>query len=250
MRILRASRFFLSLLFLPLLPTVAQPSDNIIRVALIEDFSGARQERGNQVRALFDNYARTTNNGGGLAVGPRTYEIQLITYDAGSKVDMAAVQMARAAEFDKATVVVCSYYVCASKAEETKTPLILTASSVVLSKGNSNTFLIRAPSQDDSIKQAGLAVKALHQALVRSVEPTSEKITATLRRLDFSSELGSVRFDESGNNVGLVAYPFRPDAAGCTSSCGSTCPSNCGQTSCTKTGGNECCSICGMPRPN
>ena len=163
---------------------------------------------------------------------------------------MAALKMTTASVVDRAIVAVCSYPICAQRAEQTKTPLILTAASVVLSNGESSTFLIRAPSPEDFLKQTGLAIKTLHEALVRVAEPTPEKLTATLGRLDFVSELGAVRFDKSGNNVGQVAYPFRPDAAGCTSSCGSTCPSNCGQTSCTKSGGNECCSICGMPRPN
>ena len=243
--------FALILFISALLPVAAQPSDSLIRIALIDDFSGLGRERGDQVRVLFENYVKATNEKGGLTVGSRTYKIELIRYDTGSSSAAAAHElMSRAAEVDRAIVAVCRSFGCAQVANETNTPLILTASSMILPQRASNTFLIRAPSQQDFAKQTSLAIETLHKALITASEPTREKVTVALRSLKFVSELGEVRFDESGNNIGQVTYPFRPDGAGCTNSCGSTCPSNCGGTSCTKSGPNQCCSICGMPRPN
>ncbi len=228
----------------------AQPSDNVIQVALIYDFSGVHKDQSNQVRALFENSFNATNTRGGLVVGSKTYKIQVVVYDTESRPDVAAVKMRSAVEHDKVNVAVCSNYACAQPAEETKTPLILTGTSAGLSHGESNTFLIKAPGPEALVKQSGLALKTLNEALVGADELTPEKITASLRKLNFAIDLGAVHFDKAGNNVGLVAYPFNPGASGCTSSCGTTCPSNCGSTSCSKSGGNECCSICGMPRPN
>ncbi len=228
----------------------AQPSDNVIQVALIYDFSGVHKDQSNQVRrALFENSFNATNIRG-LVVGSKTYKIQVVVYDTESRPDVAAVRMRSAVEHDKVNVAVCSDYACAQPAEETKTPLILTGTSAGLSHGESNTFLIKAPGPEALVKQSGLALETLNRALVRADGFTPEKITVSLRKLDFAGDLGAVRFDKAGNNVGLVAYPFNPGASGCTSSCGSTCPSNCGNNSCSKSNGNECCSICGMPRPN
>jgi ABC-type branched-subunit amino acid transport system substrate-binding protein len=240
----------LTLFISALLLIAAQARDNVIRIAVVDDFSGLNHVRGDRVSLLFDNYATEANAKGGIKVGHDLYKIELIKYDAGSDPGRAAAKMQEAVQRDQAAVAVCSHLSCVQAAEQTKTPLILTAAkSARLSHGETNTFLIWTPSPGDFELQANLAIKTLHEALTHAAEPTPEKITTALRDVDFSSGLGRVHFDKSGNNLGTAAYPFRPDTAGCTNSCGSSCPSNCGQTPCTKSGGNECCSICGMPRP-
>ena len=231
-----------------LLPSVAQPTDNIIKIALVEDLSGAFREHGVRLNAVFEDYAKTTNKNGGIRVGGKSYLIQLITYDAGGQEKQAYVSMERATQRDKVTVAVCPYAICARLAEETKTPLILTQSSRNLSKDQPTTFLVRAPTPDNFADS--LIIKTLDEALKQASEPTPAKIAEAFRSLRIESSLGEVRFDKSGNNVGLVAFPFRPDAAGCTNSCAKDCPSNCGKNKCSKSDGNECCSICGRPQPN
>jgi ABC-type branched-subunit amino acid transport system substrate-binding protein len=232
-----------------LLLVAAQASDNITRIAIIDDFSGPSRKRGDQLRHLFDDYAKATNEKGGISVGHELYKIELIVRDTGGSRSAAAAKMNEAVLKDNAAVAVCSYISCAQAAEQTKTPLILTAAgSTHLSHGETNTFLIWAPSTDDFERQTNLAIKTLHEALAHAAEPTPEKITAALRDLKFTSDLGEVHF--GNNNLGKAVYPFRPNTYGCGDSCGSSCPSNCGQTSCTKSDGNKCCSICGMPRPN
>ena len=240
----------LTLCILASLLIAAQARDNVIRIAVVDDFSGRNRARGDRVSLLFDNYATEANAKGGIKVGRELYKIELITYDAASDPGRAAAKMQEAALKDQAAVAICSHLSCVQRAEETKTPLILTAAkSARLSHGETNTFLIWTPSPDDFELQANLAIKTLDEALTHAAEPTREKITTALRDLDFSTGLGRVHFDKSGNNLGTAVYSFRPDAAGCTNSCGSSCPSNCGQTPCTQSSGNLCCSICGMPRP-
>ena len=229
-------------------PLQAQPADNILRIGLVEDLSGATKEGGSRVRALFENYAQTTNARGGIDVGKRSYKIQVIVYDAGGSPMKAHESMRRATESDKVVVAVCPYITCMHVAEETKTPLILTESSRNLSKEQPTTFLVRAPTPDNFADS--LIIKTLDEALKQASEPTSARVAEALRSLKIEGALGEVRFDKSGNNVGLVAFPFRPDGAGCTNSCAKDCPSNCGKNKCSKSDGNECCSICGRPQPN
>jgi hypothetical protein len=240
------------LLVSALSPAAAQASDDVIRIAVIDDLSGPTHARGDQVRPLFEDYAKKANANGGIRIGQKSYKVELLMYDAAGAPEKAAVAMEKALQKDRVAVAVCPHFACVSPAERAKTPLILTpGKSAGLSNSETNTFLIWAPSSSDFAQQTNLAIKTLDEALTHTAEPTREKITASLRDVKIASDFGEVQFDKRGNNTGKAVYPFRPDTAGCSDSCArNSCPSNCGQRPCSKSGENQCCSICGMPRPN
>lgn len=231
-------------------PASAQSSDDKIKIGLIEDLSFG--ERGQKVVQAFKDSLKSTWPNGTVNVGTKTYNLEIITYDAAGKEDVAATKARQAIDIDRVIILFSPHIACMDIANRSKVPLILTStkSSLRLDKQDAATFFIWAPSVEDSGKQIGLAVKTFNEAIKHTSEPTSEKLISALRAVQVTSELDQIRFDKFGYNEGKAAYPFRPDAAGCTSSCGSTCPSNCGSTACTKSGANQCCSICGMPRPN
>jgi ABC-type branched-subunit amino acid transport system substrate-binding protein len=239
-------------LLISALPLVAaKASDDVIRLAVIDDLTGPTSARGDKVRPLFENYAKATNAKGGITVGQKSYKIEVLIYDAAGSPPKAAAAMVEAVQKDRVALAVCPHLACVEPAERAKTPLIFTpGKSNGLSHNETNTFLIWVPSPSDFVQQSNLAIKTLHEALTHATEPTPEKITAALRDVKIASDFGEVRFDKVGNNIGKAAYRFRPDTAGCSNSCGKTCPSNCGQVTCDKSGDNQCCSIRGMPRPN
>jgi ABC-type branched-subunit amino acid transport system substrate-binding protein len=79
----------------------AQASDDVIRIAVIEDLSGPTRARGDQVRPLFEDFAKVTNANGGIRVGQKSYKIELIVYDTEGKEPNAAAAMEKAAQADR-----------------------------------------------------------------------------------------------------------------------------------------------------
>ncbi|SCB32471.1 substrate-binding protein [Bradyrhizobium yuanmingense] len=239
------------LLSLYLVPAAAQSSDDRIKIAIIEDLSGPLGERGQKAVAAYQEAFKRSWPNGYVSVGSSTFKLETITYDAGGKPDVAAMYTRLAIQNERVAVVFSPHISSISIANDAKVPLILTSANpnLVLDKAEASTFYIRAPSTDDFGKQIKLAVRTLHDAMKLAPEPSSEKLIRALRDVQVTAELDQIRFDKFGNNTGRVVYRFRPDAAGCSDSCGTTCPTNCGDTACSKSGGNECCSICGMPRP-
>jgi ABC-type branched-subunit amino acid transport system substrate-binding protein len=226
--------------------------ENPIRVGVIEDLSGPRAVRGVYFVDLYKKNIDAINQNGGLQLRQGKRKVELIIADSSSTSAIAAEKIQRLLAVDKVVVTLCSSNGCRAMPKGYSTPLILTTPSIALTdKTAGSVFLINAPSAEDYETQATLAFVALREALLASEDASAVKIAVALRKLNLTTNFGQIRFDAMGNNVGLVPYPFRsmfkPDAAGCTSSCGSACPSNCGQTPCEKSGSNQCCNICGMP---
>ncbi len=234
-----------------LMPAAAQSYDERIKIAIIENLSGVPGERAQKAAAAYQEAFKAAWPNGSIRVGSRTFSYETITFDAGGKPDVAANYTRQAIQNQRVAVVFSSHISSMSVANDAKVPLILTSANpnLVLDKEEASTFYVRAPSTDDFGKQIKLAVQTLQEAMKLAPEPSSEKLIKALRDVHVTAGLDQIRFDKSGNNTGRVVYQFRPDAAGCSDSCGTTCPTNCGGNSCTKSGGNECCSICGMPRP-
>jgi ABC-type branched-subunit amino acid transport system substrate-binding protein len=247
-------RFIVTVFLFALTSQATLAQQNVIRIAVIEPLSGPFAERGRQSLAVYERHIREINEGGGLAVGPTRYSVELIVRDSQSKPDVAFAALTEEIVRNGVIAAICDNIACRRVAEEYKTPTILKVPSTQLPQtGRENYgFLINAPSSEDFLIQAELAIVALRRGIATSPQPTSEDITRTLRNLDTEINLGRIKFDASGNNVGLVPYRFRPtsrpDGAGCTNSCGKTCPTNCGQTACETHDSSLCCSVCGRPR--
>jgi hypothetical protein len=250
MRLLKQIAFAPLCLLLALTGGSAFAQGNDIKIAFIEDLSGPAADRGKSIMEVYKKYVDDLNRAGGLSIGGTRRPIRAMYFDSGSDMRVAAEKVRRAAIQEQAVLLVCSHASCLQPAEEARTPLILTASGFSLSGVNATTFLINAPGRDDFEKQAVLARTVLHEALSRSGEPTRDDILAALRLINIKTDEGSVRFDQTGNNIGPVSFRLspasRPDAAGCTNMCAKTCPSDC-NGSCSASGDNQCCSVCSRP---
>jgi hypothetical protein len=224
--------------------------DTVVHIGVVETLSGLLADRGNQVVNIYRNNIDRVNSEGGLTIGQTRYKIDLVVKDSQSNLGMAVEKAKELILLDKVAALLCYTRACAPSAEEYRIPTLLVDYSFRLTEARRNVFLIVAPGPDGFKTQAELAMAALRRAMTTSGRPSSENIAAAFRAIDFTTSLGSIKFDEFGNNIGVVPYPFRisPNAS-CANSCGASCPSNCGQVACTKSGGSECCSICTRPAP-
>ena len=228
--------------------TIAHTQNHPIKIGVIENLSGALAQRGTAATAIYQQRIEDINKGGGL----RGHKLELLICDAGSSSDRASTCASKLASDDKVNVALCAFTVCEPKSEETKVPFILTVGSLELKDRRAALFLINAPGGEDYIVQSELAINALQSAIISSPDIRPESIAASLRIVNISTPSGNVRFDDKGNNVGLVTFQSRaannPAAAGCRTACDKNCPRACGNTQCTKEGSNQCCDICGRPR--
>jgi hypothetical protein len=244
-----------AIVLLPNIVSLAVAQPNSVTVGVIEQLSGSRASRGQQFVNVYKKNVDAANLAGGVLIGGTRYKIGLVTKDSAGDPARANAMAQEAVVRDKAVSLLCHSIGCREAAERNETPTILTEPAFKLTTpGKRIAFVINVPSPDDFEAQAELAYHALQQAIANSGRPSAEQIITALRNLNLNTEFGRVRFDELGNNIGLVRFPFRsgsrPDAAGCSNSCGSTCPNNCGQIACSKdSNNNQCCSICGRPLP-
>jgi hypothetical protein len=199
----------------------ALAQDNAVRVAVIEALSGPLSARGQQSWAIYKKEIDKINKEGFL-VGQRRYRISLIGLDSQSNSPTAIVAFRQAIIHDRIVAAICSDIACRGLAEEYKVPTVLTVAAFKLTAitSNNHVFLINAPHAEDFETQARLATIVLREAIIASREPTPESVTRAFRSLSTTTSIGSIKFDNLGNNIGVVPYRFRatsrPDAAGCT----------------------------------
>jgi hypothetical protein len=234
-----------------LIGSISSRSEDMVRIGVIIPRTGRMGDYGNRIEAMYEEILKEVRKGGGLQFKSTRRRLEFIFKDSGSQPAISYRAAQWLIEKDKVSAIICFSMACASY--QTSVPLLLIAPDSRITRHLSQTFLIVSPSYKDVVIQSELAVRALIAVFHQISEPRADDITQGLRNLNMSSPIGSVRFDNLGNNIGLVPFPYRgfggPNAAGCTSSCGSSCPSNCGKIACEKNGGDQCCSLCGEPLP-
>ena len=226
--------------------------DRVARISVIEDLTGPDSRRGALANSIYRRALSQITAAGGIRSNSDVRRIDLIVKDSSSNPALTATLVAQAIAQDRPDIVMCSRQACLQAAVGANIPVIFTGGGFRITSDRSrNVFAINAPGFDDTEPQAELAIRTAIEAVRDARELTTDSLITAIKNLAFTSDFGSVRFDDLGNNIGQIAYRIgptsRPDAAGCSRSCASSCPTACGTNKCTKEGSNECCDICGMP---
>jgi ABC-type branched-subunit amino acid transport system substrate-binding protein len=96
--------------------------DRVVKVGLIEDASGRLGEMGKKGIEQFTDSFKTINAGGGIAIAGSRYSLQLIVFDAESRIDKANQGVARLVAEDKVDILISAHPITQDAARNTSAP--------------------------------------------------------------------------------------------------------------------------------
>jgi ABC-type branched-subunit amino acid transport system substrate-binding protein len=101
--------------------------DRVVKIGLIEDASGRLGEMGKKGIEQFTDSFKTINAGGGIAIAGSRYSLQLIVFDAESRIDKANQGVARLVAEDKVDILISAYPITQDAARNTNAPILVLA---------------------------------------------------------------------------------------------------------------------------
>lgn len=213
--------------------------DRVVKIGLIEDASGRLGEMGKKGIEQFTDSFKTINAGGGIAIAGSRYSLQLIVFDAESRIDKANQGVARLVAEDKVDILISAYPITQDAARNTNAPILVLAPNPIAGIGDGRVFSTPIPNSTFRAK-GGMAI--LTDALSKAHGVEASHLRDALAQVDVRTLGGLVRFDKLGNNTGGLKFlPKGPIIQGCQTTCASTCPCD---TGCTDIDGQKCCSSC------